>query len=96
MGEPSLWRILNCGALTSCESLDLGVRRIKASTGLRLRCLGVCLVGIFALADGLQNSSSIPLCELDLLDDLGVRLAPFAGKIEESCSGVECIGGLSK
>lgn len=70
-------------------------RRRQRVLGLLLGLLGVRLVGVLALADGLEDAGGVPLCEFDLLQRLGVGLAPFAGEVEEGCCGVEGVCCLS-
>lgn len=72
----------------------VGVQRRRRVCGL-LWLLGVRLVGVLALADGLDDAGGVPLCEFDLLERLGVGLAPFAGEIEEGCCGVKGVCCLS-
>lgn len=77
------------------ELLDVGIVGVERRLGLRLDGLGVRLVGVLALADGLEDARSVPLGELDLLQRLGVGRAPLAREVEKGRRGVECVGRLS-
>lgn len=77
------------------ELLDVGVVRVERRLGLRLDGLGVRLVGVLALADGLEDARGVPLGELDLLQRLGIGRAPLAREVEKGRGGVECVGRLS-
>lgn len=56
--------------------------------------LGVGLVGIIALTNGLEDARGVPLCEFDLLQRFWLWSAPFPGKVEKGGGGVERVGGL--
>lgn len=76
--------------------MDVGVVRVERRLGLRLDGLGVRLVGVLALADGLEDARGVPLGELDLLQRLGIGRAPLAREVEKGRGGVECVGRLSR
>jgi hypothetical protein len=81
--------------VSSCEFLDIWIERVEGGLVFFFSGLGVWLVGVFSLADGLEDAGGVPFCEFDLLEDFWLGGAPFVGEVEEGCGCVEGIGGLS-
>lgn len=92
---PGVRRVLHRSRRRSCEQLHIRVGRVQRRRRFRLRGLRVRLVRILALTYGFEDTGSVPLGELYLLQDLGVGFAPLASEIEEGGGGVECISSLS-
>lgn len=96
-GVGGIWRVLYGGLQRARAEELLYGRVVEAQGGLGLlgRGLGVGLIGVLALADGLEDTGGVPLCKLDLLQRLGVGRAPFAGEVEKSGCRVKGVGRLS-
>lgn len=77
------------------EFLDVGVERVEGWFVFDLAGFWVGFVGVLAFADGLEYAGGVPLCELDLLEDVWLGGSPFVSEIEEGGSSVKGVGGLS-
>jgi len=88
-------RILCCEATQLCIFIILPLG--TSSGGRRLGLLGIRLVGVAALADGLEDARGVPLGKLDLGERLRVQgRHPLAREVEEGSGGVERVGRLAR
>lgn len=79
------------------QELDLGVGRIESwLLWWQVLFLGVRLVRVPALLDGLGDARRIPFGILDLLLSLDIRWAPDVDKIQKRESGIEGAGCLQR